>query len=89
MTDAPATADGTTEIAAPEQLKLIIDQIRNMEDEKKAIADQIKDAYAAAKAQGYDTRTLKRIIALMNMDKASRDEADMMLETYMVALGMK
>lgn len=89
MTDAPATADGSSEIAAPEQLKLIIDQIMGMEEEKKAIGDQIKDAYAAAKSQGYDTKTLRRIISLMKMDKASRDEAEMMLETYMEALGMK
>jgi len=89
MSDAPATADGSSEIAAPEQLKLIIEQIMGMEEQKKAIADDIKDAYAAAKGQGYDTKTLRRIIALMKMDKASRDEADAILETYLEALGMK
>lgn len=88
MSDAPATADGGTEIAAPDQLRLVIEQIVNMEEQKQAIADDIKDAYAAAKGQGYDPKTLKRIISLMKQDKATRDEADAILTTYMDALGM-
>lgn len=88
MSDAPATADGGVEIAAPDQLKLIIEQIQGMEEQKQAIADDIKDAFAAAKGQGYDPKALKRIISLMKMDKATRDEADAILTMYMDALGM-
>ena len=88
MSDAPASADGGVEIAAPDQLKLIIEQIQGMEEQKKQISDDIKDAYAAAKSQGYDPKTIKRIIALMKMDKADRDEADAILTTYLEALGM-
>lgn len=88
MSDAPTTADGSSEIAAPDQLRLIIEQIQGMEEQKQGIADDIKDAYSAAKGQGYDTKTIRRVISLMKQDKASRDEADMILTTYMDALGM-
>ena len=88
MSDAPASADGGVEIAAPEQLKLIIEQIQNMEEQKQSIADDIKDAYAAAKSQGYDPKAIRKIISLMKIDKAARDEADAILQTYMDALGM-
>lgn len=88
MSDVPASADGGVEITAPEQLKLIIEQIQNMEEQKKQISDDIKDAYAAAKAQGYEPKTIRQIISLMKKDKATRDEEDAVLTLYMEALGM-
>lgn len=88
MSDAPASTDGTIEIAAPDKLKLIIEQIQGMEEQKKQISDDIKDAFAAAKSEGYDPKTIKRIISLMKQDKADRDEADAVLQTYLEALGM-
>jgi len=88
MSDAPATADGGVEIAAPDQLREIIEQIEGMEEQKQGIADEIKDAYAAAKSQGYEPKTLKRIISLRKQDKATRDEADAIVNLYMDALGM-
>lgn len=88
MSDAPASADGGVEIAAPDQLKLVIEQIQGMEEQKKQISDDIKDAYAAAKAQGYDPKAIRRIISLMKIDKSARAEADAILTLYMDALGM-
>lgn len=88
MSDAPASTDGGVEIAAPDQLKLIIEQIQGMEEQKKQISDDIKDAYAAAKAQGYEPKTIRQIISLMKKDKATRDEEDAVLTLYMEALGM-
>jgi uncharacterized protein (UPF0335 family) len=88
MSDAPASADGGVEIAAPDQLKLIIEQIQGMEEQKKQVSDDIKDAYAAAKAQGYDPKAIRQVISLMKKDKATRDEEDAILSTYMEALGM-
>jgi uncharacterized protein (UPF0335 family) len=88
MSDTPATADGGTEIAAPEQLREIIEQIQGMEERKKDVSEEIKDAYAAAKSQGYDPKTIRKIISLLKQDKATRDEADAILLTYMDALGM-
>lgn len=88
MSDTPATVDGGKEIAAPEQVREIIEQIQALEDRKKEVSDEIKDAYAAAKSQGHDPKILRRIISLMKLDKAARDEADHILTTYMDALGM-
>lgn len=77
-----------TDNVSAEQLRLLIERIERLEEEKQGIADDIKDAYSAAKGQGYDTKTLKRIISLRKQDKATRDEADAILTTYMDALGM-
>ena len=51
------------------------------------IAEQIKEIYAEAKAFGFDTKALRQVIKLRKIDKADREEAEMMLETYLIALG--
>lgn len=71
-----------------EQLRLLIERIERLEEEKKGLADDIRDVYAEAKALGYDTKTMRVIIKLRKMEKHHRDEADALLTTYMVALGM-
>jgi uncharacterized protein (UPF0335 family) len=72
-----------------DELKLHIEAIENLEAEKQGIADDIKDRYALAKAEGYDTKTIRKIIALRKMEKNARDEADALLETYRQALGLE
>jgi len=74
---------------AAEQLKSIIARIETLEEEKAAIASDIKDIFAEAKGNGYDVKTLRRVIALRKQDAAERDEAQHLLDTYCVALGMK
>jgi uncharacterized protein (UPF0335 family) len=71
------------------QLKSIIARIENLEEEKAGIASDVKDIYAEAKGNGYDCKTLRRVIALRKQDAAERDEAQHLLDTYCVALGMK
>jgi uncharacterized protein (UPF0335 family) len=71
-----------------DELKLHIEAIENLEAEKAGISDDIKDRYALAKAEGYDTKTIRKIIALRKMEKNVRDEADALLETYRQALGL-
>ena len=78
----------TTENVSTEQLRLFIERIETLEEEKKGIADDIKDVYAEAKGTGFDTRTMKKIIALRQMDASFRQEADALLDTYRVALGL-
>ncbi|QDP19307.1 DUF2312 domain-containing protein [Sphingomonas xanthus] len=73
---------------AAEQLRLFIERIERLEEEKKGIADDVKDVYAEAKANGYDTKTMRKIVALRRMEKHARDEADALLETYRNALGL-
>ncbi|MBR1198847.1 DUF2312 domain-containing protein [Bradyrhizobium sp. AUGA SZCCT0158] len=76
---------------AKDQLKAIVDRIERLEEEKKTTSDDIKDVYAEAKGNGYDTKALRRIVRLRRMDgpqKAAHDEVETIVETYMQALGM-
>lgn len=74
---------------AADQLRLFIERIERLEEEKRGLTDDIKDVYAEAKGNGYDTKTMRAIVKLRRMEKHHRDEAEMMLETYLAALGMK
>ena len=78
-------AEGTV---AADQLRLFIERIERLEEEKKGIADDVKDVYAEAKANGYDTKTMRKVVALRKLEKHARDEADALLETYRNALGL-
>ena len=71
-----------------EQLRLLIERVERLEEEKKGIADDIKDVYAEAKSTGFDTKTMRHIVRLRKMEKHHRDEADALLETYRNALGL-
>ncbi|MEQ7873901.1 DUF2312 domain-containing protein [Sphingomonas sp. ASV193] len=71
-----------------DQLRLFIERIERLEEEKKGIADDVKDVYAEAKANGYDTKTMRSIVRLRKMEKNARDEMDALLETYRNALGI-
>lgn len=73
---------------AAEQLESIIDRIEKLEEEKAGIASDIKDVYAEAKGNGYDVKTLRKIISLRKQEPAERDEAEHLLDTYKRALGM-
>lgn len=78
-----------TDNISAEQLRLLIERIERLEEEKKGIADDIKDVYAEAKSTGFDVKTMKSIIRLRRMEKHHRDEAEMLLETYKQALGIE
>lgn len=69
------------------ELKSFIDRIERLNEEKQAIADDIKDVYAESKGRGYDTKILKAVIKLRKIDPAEREEFEAVLETYMNALG--
>ena len=71
-----------------EQLRLLIERIERLEEEKKGLNDDIKDVYGEAKATGFDVKTMRTIIRLRRLEKHHRDEADMLLETYKQALGI-
>ena len=73
---------------AKDQLKAVIERIERLEEEKKAIADDVKDVYAEAKANGFDVKALRSIVRLRKQDVDERKEHDAILETYMHALGM-
>jgi uncharacterized protein (UPF0335 family) len=71
-----------------EQLRLFIERIERLEEEKKAFSDDIKDVYAEAKSTGFDAKTMRTIVRLRKMEKHHRDEQDMLLDTYRTALGL-
>jgi uncharacterized protein (UPF0335 family) len=73
---------------AKDQLKSIVERIERLEEEKQALADDIKEVYAEAKANGFDTKTLRTIVALRKQDAAERQEQESLLDLYMQALGM-
>lgn len=77
-----------SENVAADQLRLLIERIERLEEEKKGIADDVKDVYLEAKAVGYDTKTIRSVIRLRKMEKHDRQEAEALLETYLAALGM-
>ena len=73
---------------AADELRLLIERIERLEEEKKAIGDDVKDVYGEAKARGYDTKTMRSIVRLRKMEKHVREEAEALLETYKAALGL-
>ena len=73
---------------AADQLRLFIEQIERLEEEKKSMADDVRDVYAEAKSNGYDTKTMRKIVALRKMEAHIRQEADALLDTYRNALGL-
>jgi uncharacterized protein (UPF0335 family) len=82
VNEAPATR------FAKDQLRTIIERVERLEEEKKAIADDIRDVYAEAKGNGYDVKALRTVVRLRKQDKQEREEQEAILDTYLQALGM-
>lgn len=73
---------------AKDHLKAFIERVERLEEEKRALADDIKDVYAEAKGTGFDVKAMRTLIRLRKMDSDERKENEAILETYMHALGM-
>ncbi|TPN04558.1 DUF2312 domain-containing protein [Mesorhizobium sp. B2-1-2] len=78
----------TSQTVAAGQLRAFIERIERLEEEKKTIADDIKEIYAEAKGSGFDTKAMREIIRLRKKDQAERQEAETILDLYKAALGM-
>ncbi len=85
MTDDP---DFSTTTVAAGQLLAIVERIERLEEEKKEVAEQIKEVYAEAKGNGFDVKTLRKIVAIRRKDPEERSEEEAMLDLYLHALGM-
>lgn len=79
-------ASGNT--VAGDQLRAIVERVERLEEEKKTIAEDIKEVYGEAKAMGFDPKVLRRVIAIRKQDEAQRMEFEAILDTYLHALGM-
>ncbi len=74
---------------AGDQLRSIVERIERLEEEKQALADDIKEVYAEAKANGFDAKTLRQVVRLRKQDTNERHEQEALLDLYMHALGMR
>lgn len=72
---------------AGDQLKSIVERIERLEEEKKTIADDIKEVYAEAKGNGYDVKVLRKVIAIRKRDANERAEEEAILDLYLQAVG--
>ncbi|MET3661421.1 DUF2312 domain-containing protein [Aquamicrobium ahrensii] len=84
-------ADEITESSntvAAGQLRAFIERIERLEEEKKTIADDIKEVYAEAKGTGFDTKAIRTLVRLRKKDQAEREEEESILDLYKAALGM-
>ena len=78
----------TGEVSA-EQLRLLSERIERLEEEKAALTADIREVYAEAKGEGFDTKTMRQIVRLRKMDSDQRLEQEALLDLYMAALGMQ
>jgi uncharacterized protein (UPF0335 family) len=74
--------------AAREQLKSFVERIERLEEEKAALAGDIRDLYTQAKSSGFDTKALRTVVRLRKQDANERRDQEAVLETYLLALGM-
>ena len=77
----------TSQTVAAGQLRALIERIERLEEEKKTIADDIKEVYAEAKGNGYDVKVLRKVIALRKRDLDERKEEEAILDLYLQAVG--
>lgn len=84
-------ADGSTSPGgiAPAQLRSFIERIERLEHEKAELAADIREVYAEAKGNGFDTKVMRQVIKLRKMEAADRRELDELLDLYLQALGMQ
>ena len=85
---AAAKDEQTAHRFAKDQLKAFVERVERLEEEKKAIADDIRDVYAEAKGNGFDVKSLRVVVRLRKQDINERKEQEAILETYLHALGM-
>ncbi len=74
---------------AGEELKALIERIERLEEEKAALAGDLRDVYSEAKANGFDTKIMRKIVSLRRKDHAERQEEEAIMELYLAALGMQ
>ena len=78
-----------TNLVDGKTLQGFLDRIEKLDEEKKAIADDIKDVMGEAKGTGFDPKIIKRILSIRKQDKAKRTEEEEILSCYLLALGME
>ncbi|MEM6650252.1 MAG: DUF2312 domain-containing protein [Pseudomonadota bacterium] len=89
-------ADGTqsfenspssTDVVAADKLRLLIERVERLEEDKKAVMEDIKEVYAEAKGEGYDTKIMRQVVRIRKMESHDRQEQEALLDLYLTALG--
>src|SRR4051812_29906076 len=88
MTAAAVRDEAAAHRFAKDHLKAFVERVERLEEEKKALSDDIRDVYSEAKANGFDVKALRTIVRLRKQDVDERKEQEAILETYLLALGM-
>jgi uncharacterized protein (UPF0335 family) len=88
MATAAAVKEQPAARFAKDHLRAFVERVERLEEEKKVIADDIRDVYAEAKANGFDVKALRSVVRLRKQDINERKEQEAVLETYLHALGM-
>jgi uncharacterized protein (UPF0335 family) len=88
MATAAAVKEQPAARFAKDHLRAFVERVERLEEEKKAISDDIRDVYAEAKANGFDVKALRSVVRLRKQDLNERKEQEAILETYLHALGM-
>ncbi len=83
MTDSPVAG-----IVTADQLRSFIERIERLEEQKKALGEDIKEVYAEAKGEGFDTKVMRQVIRIRRMDEADLHEQEELIDVYKRALGM-
>ena len=78
----------SNEITDNPQLRLFVERVERLEEEKKGVVDDIKDVYTEAKSTGYDTKIMRQIVRLRKMTKEDRDEQEALITLYGSQLGL-
>lgn len=78
----------TAQTVAAGQLRAFIERVERLEEDKKAIAEDIKEVYGEMKATGFDTKAVRKIVAMRKKDQAELQEEEAMIDLYKAALGM-
>lgn len=78
-----------TNLVDGKRLQSFIERVEKLDEERRAIGDDIKDVYSEAKGVGFDPKIIRKIVSIRKQDKAKRDEEAQILECYLLALGME
>ncbi|THD77215.1 MAG: DUF2312 domain-containing protein [Phenylobacterium sp.] len=87
MADDASAHPDVLNATAQAQLKSIVERIENLETEKAEVVEQIKEVFAEAKGNGYDVKTLRKVVRIRKQDRAKRQEEEAILDLYLSAIG--
>jgi uncharacterized protein (UPF0335 family) len=87
MADDASFSPDVLNTAAQGRLKSLIERIERLEEDKAVVANDLKEVYAEAKGDGFDTKILRKVVRMRKQDKAKRQEEEALIDLYLAAIG--